>query len=303
MKKQVRYTFNTIETCNLCLSKTSNHKILGKRLNQSQGKNPKRKTGITTTIAQCTTCGLIYSNPQPVPYDIQDHYGVPPEDYWKESYFEVNENYFKGEIAKLEKLMTITPGMKSLDIGAGLGKAMIALSKRGFDTYGFEPSKQFHERAISKMGIPAEKLKLGMIEQMEYEENSFDFISFGAVLEHLYDPGGSIEKAMKWLKPNGIMHIEVPSSRWLINRIVNFYYRLRRTDYVANLSPMHDPYHLYEFDLRSFQAHAKRNNYEIAFHEYYVCQTFMPKFMDVVLVPYMRWTNKGMQLCIWLRKK
>jgi len=32
--------------------------------------------------------------------------------------------------------------MKSLDIGAGIGKQMIALSKSGFETYGLEPSKQ-----------------------------------------------------------------------------------------------------------------------------------------------------------------
>ena len=73
--KQLTYHFNFIGHCNMCGSLAGNHKILGKRLNQSQGKNPQKKTGITTTICKCTTCGLIYSNPQPVPLDIQDHYG------------------------------------------------------------------------------------------------------------------------------------------------------------------------------------------------------------------------------------
>jgi 2-polyprenyl-3-methyl-5-hydroxy-6-metoxy-1,4-benzoquinol methylase len=43
-----------------------------------------------------------------------------------------------------------------------------------------------------------------------FPEAHFDFITFGAVLEHLYDPSMSIHKAMSWLKPSGIMHIEVP---------------------------------------------------------------------------------------------
>lgn len=303
MNKQKRYYFNHIDNCNMCGSKTYNHKILGKRLNGSQGKNPKNKIGITTTIVKCTNCGLIYSNPQPVPFDIQDHYGVPPESYWKENYFTVTDNYFQGEIERLKTLLDFKNGMKSLDVGAGLGKQMIALSKAGFDTYGFEPSKQFHERAISKMGISSDKLKLGMIEEVEYSENQFDFISFGAVLEHLYDPSGSILKALKWLKPNGIIHIEVPSSDWLIGKIINLFYKLKRTDYVGNLSPMHGPFHLYEFSLKSFEEHAKQHGYELAFHEYYVCQTFMPKIADYILKPYMRWTNTGMQLCVWLRKK
>ncbi len=287
----------------MCGSGGETHKILGKRLNQSQGKNPKTKIGITTTIIKCTDCGLIYSNPQPVPFDIQDHYGVPPEDYWKESYFVVNENYFAKELKQLKQLIDIKSDTKALDIGTGLGKAMIAMSKSGLDTYGFEPSKQFHERAISKMGINPERLKLGMIEDMDYPENYFDFISFGAVLEHLYDPSASIEKALKWLKPNGVMYIEVPSSNWLISKILNLYYKIKLTDYVSNLSPMHDPYHLYEFGVKSFELHAKKNNYELAYYEFDVCQSFMPKFLDYFLRPLMRKTNTGMQLCMWLRKK
>jgi len=153
------------------------------------------------------------------------------------------------------------------------------------------------------MDINTDKLKLGMIEEVEYSENHFDFISFGAVLEHLFDPSASILKAMKWLKPNGIIHIKVPSSDWLIAKIINLFYKLKCTDYVCNLSPMHKPFHLYEFSLKSFQEHAKQHGYELAFYEYYVCQTFMPKMIDYILKPYMRWTNTGMQLCVWLRKR
>jgi len=303
MKKQLRYYFNYIDNCNMCDSKTDTHKILGKRLNRSQGKNPKSKIGISTTVAKCSNCGLIYSNPQPIPFDLQDHYGVPPENYWNGNYFSIDENYFKGEISRLKELIDFKEGMKSLDIGAGLGKSMIVLSKVGFDTYGFEPSNQFYERAISKMGINPDKLKLGMIEDVDYPENYFDFISFSAVLEHLYDPSDSILKAMKWLKPKGIIHIEIPSSDWLVNKIINFYYRMTGTDYVGNISPMHSPFHLHEFGLTSFIEHAKLNNYEIALHEYYVCQTYMPKIVDYIIRPYMKWTNKGMQLCVWLKKK
>lgn len=303
MSKQVRYSFHYIQQCNLCDAPSTSHKILGRRLNTSQGKNPRNKVGIATTIMKCKNCGLIFSNPQPIPYDIQDHYGVPPENYWKPDYFKWDESYFKYEIGKLKELMPFQQGQKALDIGAGLGKGMLSLMKAGYDTYGFEPSKPFYERAISQMGIPKERLKIGMIEEMNYPENEFDFISFGAVMEHLYDPSGSILQSMKWLKPGGLMQIEVPSSDWLINKIFNFVYKIQGLDYVANISPMHEPFHLYEFGINSFRAHAKKHGYELAFHEYYVCQTFMPKFTDFILKPYMKATNKGMQLTVWLRKK
>ena len=305
MQERLRYYFQYLHECNMCGSDIKHHKVLGKRLNTSQGTNPRNKIGIAVTIVKCTNCGLIYSNPMPIPFDLEDHYGVPPNEYWEKEYFHIPDNYFKHEIEVLKTLIDFKAGMKSLDIGAGIGKQMIVLHKLGFDVYGLEPSKQFHKMGthiLSKTGIPPNRLKLGRIEDVEYKEDFFDFISFAAVLEHLYDPSGAILKALKWLKPGGIIHIEVPSSNWLIAKLANMYYRIIGTDYVANLSPMHKPYHLYEFGLKSFKEHAKRHGYEIAFYEYYVARTFMPKFVDYFIRPIMKWTNTGMQLCVWLRK-
>ena len=302
--RQLHYYFNYIERCNLCESGSDKHKILGQRLNQSQGFNPKSKIGISTSVLKCKDCGLIFSNPQPVPFDIQDHYGLPPESYWKPEYFVIDKNYFSGEIKKTKELTQFSEGMKALDIGAGLGKCMIALQQAGYDAYGFEPSVPFYQRAINEMKIPADKLKFGMIEEVDYPENNFDFITFGAVLEHLYDPAASIKKAMKWLKPGGLIHIEVPSSNYLIPKIFNFYFRLRGTNYVNNISPMHRPFHLHEFTIESFMHHAKKENYEIAHHQYYVCDVyFLPRITHSLLKWYMGKTNKGMQLAVWLRKK
>lgn len=276
---------------------------MGKRLNQPQGFNPNNKIGITTTIVQCNNCGLIFSNPQPIPFDIQAHYGVPPEDYWKENYFVSSENDFKTEINTLKKIMEIKQGMKSLDVGAGLGKAMLALTNEGFDAYGFEPSLPFYERAISKMKLLPHKLKLGMLEEVDYPLNEFDFITFGAVLEHLYNPSEAITKAITWLKPNGIIHIEVPSSNWLTNKLINLICKLRFTNYVANISPMHSPFHLYEFGAKSFAAHAQLHNYKVVLIEHHVCETFMPRFLDFIIKPIMKYTNTGLQMTIWLQKK
>ena len=298
----MEYTFSYIEQCNMCGSDTKNHIIMGRRLNRSQGRKPKNKIGISTTIAKCTDCNLVYSNPIPVPKDIQDHYGIPPESYWKEEYFQLNDSYFQLEITKLKTLMKIEQGNKSLDIGAGIGKSMIALERAGFDAYGIEPSEPFFKRAIEKMGIQQDKIKLATVENAEFPSNYFEFITFGAVLEHLYDPSAAIERAMNWLKPNGILHIEVPSSKWLINKLVNRYYRITGTDYVANLSPMHRPFHLYEFGLESFNKNSAKNNFEVAAYEYFVCPTYMPKALDFILKPYMEKTKTGMQLTVWLRK-
>jgi 2-polyprenyl-3-methyl-5-hydroxy-6-metoxy-1,4-benzoquinol methylase len=303
MAKEVIYRFKEQASCKMCGGGIDMQRILGKRLNGQQGFNPKKKTGITTTIVQCKNCSLIYSNPLPIPNSLQDHYGKPPETYWKEKYFEVAENYFAGQLYRLEQLLPFHEGMKSLDIGAGIGKAMITLSRKGFETYGIEPSEPFYERAIGKMGIQATHLQQCMLEDAHFENDFFDFITFGAVLEHLYDPSESILKALQWLKPGGILHMEIPNAHWFTNKVINLAYRFRGMDYVGNISPMHEPFHLYEFGLKSFQEHARINGYEIAHSEYYICETFLPKFLDPIIKPYMKRTNQGMQLAIWIRKR
>jgi 2-polyprenyl-3-methyl-5-hydroxy-6-metoxy-1,4-benzoquinol methylase len=298
-----KYSFKEIVKCEMCGESNKHHTILGQRMNQSQGFRPKKNIGITISIQKCTNCNLIYSNPQPIPFDIQDHYGTPPEEYWRSEYFTWTKDYFSSQINEGKSLLGFKKGMTALDIGAGLGKAMLSLEDSGFDTFGLEPSIPFHERAISKMKINPDKLKFGPIEELDYENNSFDFITFGAVFEHLYAPSECLEKAMKWLKPNGIIHIEVPSSNWLMPKFMNYYFKLRGTNYVTNLSPMHTPFHLHEFGIQSFIELSKLLNFSIAKKKIDVCSIYnVPKFLHPILKWYMNKTDKGMQLTVYLRK-
>ncbi len=97
--------------------------------------------------------------------------------------------------------------------------------------------------------------------------------------------------------------MEVPSSKYLMSKMMNVYYRLIGSNYVTNLSPMHEPYHLYEFGLKSFEQLGKRLNFKIDFHEYFVCDIFfIPRFFHPLLRNIMKMSNSGMQLSVYLRK-
>jgi 2-polyprenyl-3-methyl-5-hydroxy-6-metoxy-1,4-benzoquinol methylase len=297
----MKYYFKKIEQCNMCGSSSHSHKTLGRRLNKSQGIRPSKKTGVTITVLNCSQCNLNYSSPLPIPLNIQDHYGIVPENYWTKEYFNSKLNIDK-LIYKLQKNLNFDNKIKALDIGVGVGKMMQAMEDHGIESYGIEPSAQFYERAINELNISEDRLKCISIEDADFESAKFDFITFGSVLEHLYDPANSIEKALKWLKPGGIIYIQVPSSKWLIAKLLNLFYTLTGSNFCSNLSPMHTPFHLYEFDLKSFEQHAKRNNYTVADVEYVVCDTFLPKIFDRIVTPIMKATNTGMEIEVLLKK-
>ena len=276
-------------------------RVLGMRLNKGQGFRPKQLTGIAVGVRQCVVCGLVLADPQPEPERFEDHYG-DSEEFWREDYFREDPNYFATEIAEAKSLIGEYGAPKALDIGAGIGKAMRALAVAGFDTFGIEPSASFRQLAL-KGGIDSKRLSLAGVESASFDAESFDFITFGAVLEHLPSPSQSLVQTLKWLKPGGIIQAEVPSSKWLISRLANFYFRVRGTNYVTNLSPMHSPFHLFEFGLRSFELHGRRFGYQVALHRYSVCEIpYLPWFMHPLLRWYMERTNSGMQLTVYLRK-
>ena len=254
----MNYLFKEINRCSFCGAEKSELKVIGKRLNRPQGFRPHKKAGISISVIKCRRCGLIFSNPLPIPEKISDHYGIPAEEYWKPEYFNVPDGFMDGFIQLMKKKYAVSQKAKILDIGAGIGKAMIAFQRHGFDIYGIEPSKPFYDKAIDKMGISQDKLSFTTVEDAVFSPNSFDVILLTAVFEHLYFPDQVLLKLLNWLKPNGLIFIEVPSANWLISKIFNAAYWVRGLDYVTHLSPMHSPFHLYEFTKNVFEYHAQK---------------------------------------------
>lgn len=295
------YSFKEITHCNMCGG--SDFRQLGLRMNRTQGMNPRSVSGIAVSIMRCRTCGLVFPNPLPIPESLEDHYGVPAEEYWNSGYFDDDPDYFAPQIRAAKELIGDRANPTALDIGAGAGKAMKALTRSGFDTVGIEPSASFRQVAIDRGGIAADRIHQATIEDAQFPADHFDFITFGAVLEHLYDPGEAISKAVKWLKPGGAMQIEVPNANHFMNRLFNLFFRARGTNFVSHISPMHSPFHIYEFTLDSFRRHGQEHGYTVGRHYFDVCHIYhLPSVTHPPLRWYMDRTDTGMQLTVYLTR-
>lgn len=293
------YSFVWAGHCNMCGHPTTDAKTLGRRLNAHQGIRPIRKLGVTTSIQRCSNCGLAFPNPMPVPATILDHYEVAPSDYWGDEYLD------HGNPGMTEHAISAFRGRgcgshpMALDVGAGLGHAMVALQAAGFDTWGIEPSESFRARALQQP-IQPDRLLCATIETAELPHHRFDFINMGAVIEHLVDPAGALERAIRWLARSGLILVTVPSSDWLVAKLLNMVYRSQGLDFVTNTSPMHSPYHLYEFTRGSFEAHGRRAGYQVVDSRIEVCDTFMPRCLQGAARRLMATTGTGMMVEVWL---
>jgi ubiquinone/menaquinone biosynthesis C-methylase UbiE len=280
-------------------------KTIGRRLDRHQGLRPVKQAGVLTTVQRCRDCGLVFSNPIPIPRNLGTHYDVPVDDYWKGQVKTGHpDHYFSGQITRFRDLWPDNSELPpvALDIGAGMGKAMVSLAHSGFEAHGIEPSPSFHEFAVTHTGLSPDRVQLASVEDASFSDGSFDFVTFGAVLEHLPQPAEALRKALRWTRPGGLVHVEVPSSDWLMARLVDTAYRAQGLDYTCHLSPLHMPYHLYEFTAKSFDAFAVREGCEVAFRHLYVGATYAPRWLDPILKRVMAATKTGMQLEVWLRQ-
>lgn len=74
------YTFVPVAECDMCGAAPGKHRMMGLRLNASQGRSPKSASGIAVSVKRCSECGLVFADPRPAPADIGEHYGALAED-------------------------------------------------------------------------------------------------------------------------------------------------------------------------------------------------------------------------------
>lgn len=306
MPRMVTYTFEHVDACEMCGHADAANRSLGQRLNGRQGLRTRSLQGITTSIRRCRRCGLIYPNPIPVPARLEDHYDIDPSHYWESGYATYDPAYFqkpaRDALALLGDPEADQP-WRALDIGCGLGKAIRTLSHEGFLVYGLEPSPSFHQQALQFTGLPEERLRRQSVEEASFPDGCFDFITFGAVFEHLVHPHHCLQRALHWLRPGGVMHLEVPSSNWLLEHAYHHALKLRGSEFTSFLSPMHPPYHLYSFARRCFELNQAPLGFEILESRIDPCAIYhLPRFLHPPLRQLMRRTDTGMQLTLFLRR-
>lgn len=254
------------QACPICEAPPT--KFIGRR----GGVAHREGLGVVADIWRCAGCGLVFANPMPVPVGGPDqHYGVDAD-----SYFEQHEEGDKVESALrfLRQAEELTKGKgRLLDIGAGRGELLRTARREGWEAVGIETSSTFAAHAARYSGA---EIRQETLENCGFESNSFDVVILAAVLEHLYNPDEIIKEVSRILRPGGALFVDVPNEEGLYFRIGNLYQRLRRRDWVVNLSPTFSPFHVFGFGPRSLRALLAKHGLQPALWRLYSVRTSVP---------------------------
>jgi SAM-dependent methyltransferase len=143
---------------------------------------------------------------------------------------------------------TKPPG-RLLDVGCGDGLFLVRMRELGWEVQGIEPDRAAASVAQSVHGLP---VLTSAIEEASLAESSFDVITLGHVIEHVYDPVAVLRRCGRLLKPGGTLVVVTPNARSLGARWYSSWWR-----------GWEIPRHLYVFSPDTLQESAERSGLEI----------------------------------------
>ena len=127
-----------------------------------------------------------------------------------------DNNYFAS--ARMD-LFSMVEGDRNrvLELGCGLGKTGALLKNRGkaVEVVGIELDPEIARSAEANI----DRVICGDIERLElaFEEDSFDYVVAGDILEHLIDPWAVLRRLRRFVKTGGAVIVSIPNIRnWRI---------------------------------------------------------------------------------------
>lgn len=198
-------------------------------------------------INRCENCGLTYSSP------VMDDRGV------SKLYEELSEtNVTPGEEDNVRRTMALYYRLaasylrgreRMLDIGCDMGFMLEAAKADGFrELHGIEPVPA--ARCIAQ-AIEGATITDKFFEATDYAANHFDLITLIHVLDHLYDPRIVLQRALKTLRPGGVVVAVVHNVRSLLGLIL------------GERFPVFNLYHHYFFNKDTLAELFRRQGFEV----------------------------------------
>lgn len=170
--------------------------------------NVGRDGALRTVI--CKNCGLVWSDPFPI--DTTEYYQKNYRILYKGTYSPKIKHIYRAANVALKRYTRLkkhlTDKKKVLEIGSGGGEFSYLLAKKGFDVSAIEPNEGYGNYSKEQYGL---NVQIGFAQNLEFAPETFDFITMSHVLEHVDNPTTMLEKLRTWLKPNGLLALEVPN--------------------------------------------------------------------------------------------
>jgi SAM-dependent methyltransferase len=157
-------------------------------------------------VVRCRNCGLVYrhwANDKAS----EEHNGQlhDPKDNYPVQYDERRRNMFLRVIDEIEPFRSTN---RVLDVGSGEGYFLRLCSERNWQPYGVEKRPELARKCKHIAGVAVSNASF---ENVDFQEDFFDAVTFLNVLDHMKDPLEALIKAHRIIRPGGGVLIRSPN--------------------------------------------------------------------------------------------
>ncbi len=165
-------------------------------------------------FVKCNRCGLAYQNPRIPVEDIKAWYDDEYISHRKKTDWGVLTWFYKWAMDQhdrdkeklVKQFVSLSSASNVLDVGCGSASFLNRLHERiGCKVYGVDFKNLSHLPSYR-----AVEFHCGLFYEQDLPENHFDLITMWHFLEHDYDPVRTLQHALRLLKPDGRLILEVP---------------------------------------------------------------------------------------------
>jgi SAM-dependent methyltransferase len=163
-------------------------------------------------VRVCDSCGLGVLDPRPSAETLDRLYS---QEYCEEHFVEGGEPgsaAFAKRISLEDHRIRFFRKFKKrgrvLDIGCGYGYFLAACREKGYQVHGLDFSDWAVRHARERLGLD---ITVGPMDQVDLAVQSFDVVAMWHCLEHTPDPAAALRQIRRWLKPDGLLVVDVPN--------------------------------------------------------------------------------------------
>lgn len=216
------------------------------------------------SVSKCSTCELIFVNPQPSDKEVSKHY--PKTNYYSFKHMEepkitklLYDTYLLNKKNIFYKIILfpfkqhirsckVVPNGRFLDVGCGNGDFLLKMKQTGMICYGVDPG-QYDKKFAKDNDL---RMISGTLKEAKYPSNYFDVITINHVFEHVTNPSEVLDELHRILKPNGTLILGTPETSSLARVVFGKYW-------VA----FDIPRHLFLYSHKNIKQYAKKSNFKI----------------------------------------
>lgn len=183
-------------------------------------------------LVRCSSCSLVWLRDAPTPEQMPYHYGA--------DYHRVVETSGDSDLEKRWRIprasvLSLAKRGDLLDVGCSSGAFLQTLKGEGWRLNGIEISPEEARKAEQRTGA---RVFVGDILDAPFAPGSFDVITGLHVLEHVDHLDEAVRRLREWLKPGGLLYLNIPNIEALEARIFgSYWFGLEMPRHLSHFSP------------------------------------------------------------------